>query len=167
MVLHGGIGVESEADPSGFFLGYGAFGVLYFAAHDAVGLGVLVFVAGVGSPVDGDLVAYAEIEEELRGDKCCDRIERRGRMDGVGDGDPGGGAFDVGHAEVVLELLGVVAGEGDGVADHHVLVDGRGPGGRLREQVVAEHCLRFRSLEMEVIDLLLREAMRQTVGFEP
>lgn len=47
---HGGGGVEAEADPAGFLLGRFALDVLDFAAHDAVGFGVSVFVAGVGAP---------------------------------------------------------------------------------------------------------------------
>lgn len=59
---HGGFGVELEDGPGGWVGRDAALRGLDFAADGSRGPVVVAFVAGVGSPVDGDLLAYAEIE---------------------------------------------------------------------------------------------------------
>ena len=109
-VDEGGVGVGIEGAPVVFVGREAATVILDVAADDAVGLGILVFVAGVGAPVDGDLVADAEIEREQRRENLGDSLGRRGVPGGVGDGDAGGGAVLGGGVGAVLEALGVVAG---------------------------------------------------------
>ena len=67
-VGEGRLGVGFEYGPLGFGGGESAPVDLDLASHDAFGFAVVALVLGVGSPMDGDLLADAEIE--LDGRRC-------------------------------------------------------------------------------------------------
>jgi len=85
----GRVGVEAEVCPAAFVLGFFVFGVLDFAAGDAVRFCVAVFVFGGGAPMHDDLVPDAEVEVKDGRINLGDGVGGLFRFVGVGDGDAG------------------------------------------------------------------------------
>ena len=117
----GGVGVYFEEMPVGIAGGDAAFGVFDLAADGACRPCVLAFVVGVDAPMDGDLAALAEVEEQQRWFDGQNLLFQGGCGRAVGDGKSGSGTVGVGGCGITLDALGVIPCQRDGRAERRVL----------------------------------------------
>jgi len=157
---------QAEVHPVALALRAPAADRLDLAATSPFWPAVALFVGGVGPPMDRDLIVLAEIEPEQRRRDRENLIGRRGRRVRVRDRQAGQSPDAVGHAGVVLEPLGMLAGQSHRYGQRRIFRYGGGTGEILLSDIVTEGRLRVRERRNKRRNLPTRKPIVSTMSIE-